>query len=308
MRLAAAFITFFVLSGSIAHAQDDASVAASELIPEPGNPYSTFSITNSDNEQTLDYQAVTDFLGALTRKNRSRTDIYYSAMGGAGQQYLDRLVAFLGSVDPRSLSRNEQLAYWLNLHNLLVLQAFAGENPRNIDDERGDAIMPGSVWAAQTIKVAGLKVSIHDIEVKILGAYWDNPDIIYGLYQGARGGAPLSQTAFSGPIINTQLRELGEEYLDSRRTLRVRNDKVSAPAIFAWYKEPFFDNNDQAVLAHLAARTPDDDDKKDISAATSIEYEKFDYRSDAEEPRRINNNLPGIGVGGPQSPPPGVGS
>ena len=289
MRLIAALTTLLLAFSTGVNAQE--------------NAYDTFAVTDNESTQTIDYAPINRFLSTYSREERKRTAIYYDAMQGAGEEFLTSVLTFFESVDPRSLNRNEQLAYWLNLRNLLVIQDFAGNGPKSIASERGSPTDPGSSWTKKRITLAGVSISIHDIETKILNQHWENPDIIYGLYQGSQGGAPLPREMFQGPSTKKQLRTLGQTYVNTNKILRIRKNSVTAPAIYSWYKADYFNDDDTIVQAHLAALTIKSDAKKDISEAKSVKYSDFNYRSDASEPRRVssprqsNRSLPSSGAG-----------
>ncbi|MEM8770292.1 MAG: DUF547 domain-containing protein [Pseudomonadota bacterium] len=258
--------------------------------------FSVFAQHAPDSKQAIDYDPIDELLGAFIEKQRGRNRIYFTNMAGSGVQLINAYIQGMSNVNVAALNRDEQLAYWLNLRNLLIIRAYAGQNPRSVSGDRGTVASPGPLWTKEQTTVAGQPVSLHDIEVNIIAANWsDKPDVIYGLYQGAIGGPSLPKETFRGASVHTQLSELGKDYVNARRNVRIKSGALEAPAIYEWYKPVFFDNNDQSVIAHLAKHK-----KKAgaVSGAQSIAYKDFNYRSDAIEPRRQQFNNPGAFSGG----------
>lgn len=276
-----ALALLLALAGS-ALAQEEAPAAAQ------GDPFAIFAVSDESSARVLGYDALDQFLGVYTTRARGRTAIYFGAMEGEGADYLKAYAALFQKIDPRTLTRDEQLAFWLNLRTVMVLNAFAGERRvGRIDDERGTFAAPGEVWARRDAAIAGVPMSIHDIETEIILRHWDNPDVLYGLYQGARGGPSLSEEAFRGATIAADLKALGKAYVNGARTLRFKNDAVTAPAVYGWYKAALFGDNDAAVLAHFRALLDNAEDKGKAATATSVVFADFDYSSDAAEPRQV---------------------
>lgn len=289
MKTFSVTILLLVFTAITAHAQDG------DATPDFG----IFAAHDADNTQSIDYSEISAYLGLVTIEDRNRTEIYYAGMGKDSEAYLNGVIGFMASVDPRSLNRNEQLAYWLNLHNLMILRAYAGQNPRRIENDRGVPSAPGKVWADKSVTVAGTPLSLQDIESRVLAANWSNPDVLYGIYQGAEGGPKFSREAFSGADINERLSQLGDDYVNGRGNVRARKDTVHVSEFYQWYKDAFFGGEDRAILDHLAAHAQSGKDREKISAAQDIEFRNFDYTAESLEPRRqVSPALPAVRGGG----------
>ena len=109
----------------------------------------------------------------------------------AGRQLLssirDSLEQLPSEVSLAYFTRDEQLAYWLNLYNVTLLDELIDVFPkRNLKK-----ILVGkkSILSRQLLNVGGVPLSLNDIQFTILkGNYENNPLVIYGLYQGIIGG------------------------------------------------------------------------------------------------------------------------
>lgn len=264
--------------------------------------FDQFQTAASERGAAIDYGAIDKLYDQVTVKNGDRYDFRYSVMNRAALGPLNTFAKALASLDPTTMSKDEQLAYWLNFRNLLVIRAIATDLPgRKFKRGRGTFDEPGELWTRKRLSVSGVSVSIDDIERKIILANWSDPNIIYGLYQGSEGGvAYYPAKNFNGAEVHDDLAERGRHFVNSRRVIRVRRDKATAPAIYDWYKANLFGGDDAAVLDHLR-NLADDDLSADLANAEKVEFKKMDYDLDEVVVRQQRQQLPELstrGVGG----------
>ena len=261
-----------------------------------------FAEFDASNATVVDYGPIDEFYEALTVKERARRKFRYSAIRQGGEEILQAYISFMEGLTPTRYSRNEQLAYWLNLRNLLVVHAIAMENPgRSIKGERGDFETPGSMWTKTRVTVEDVAMSIDDIERNIILANWaSSPDVLYGLYQGAEGGPAFNPPKnFTGGAIQNELSERASAFVNGRRVVRVRRGAVEAPAIYGWYKGVLFNGDDASVIDHLKQHA-DNGLKRKLEDAGSVAYKSMEYAVEELEVRqqREFNNQPSGGFTG----------
>lgn len=154
-----------------------------------------------------------------------------------------------GQAPLEMFSRDEQLAYWLNLYNLTVLDEVVALYPtRNL---KKYVVGNKSVFANKTLNVAGVPLSLDDIRLTILRQnYNSNPMVLYGLYQGVIGGPNIRKRAYTGENVWVQLEHNAREFINSNRGTQAsgRTFKVSG-----FYEEnaAYFSDFDAGLRAHL---------------------------------------------------------
>jgi len=179
----------------------------------------------------------------------------YGAVSDADRRALDAYVERLESVPISAMSRDEQLAYWINLYNALTVRVVLEHYP--VASIRDISISPGlfsvGPWGKKLAEVEGEALSLDDIEHRILRPIWRDPRIHYAVNCAAVGCPNLREEAFTAANAE-RLLELGaREYVNSSRGVIAVGDRgARVSSIYVWFKEDFGDS-DAGVLSHLRA-------------------------------------------------------
>lgn len=258
------------------------AVAASEASEKD---FEVFAQHDNTNGQGLKYEVYTKLLDKLSTEISGRTALYYGAVDERSAAVFSTYLSELAKLDIRTLSQNEQLAYWLNVSNLLVVNTIIAERSgRSLEKLRGDSQNPGSAWKREQIEVLGVPLSLHDIEHGILLRYFNTPDLVYGMYQGARGGPSLPREPFEGANVEIQLRELGERFVNSRRAIKVRSSSAQIPEVYLWYADALFGGEHAAIIDHLKERAKPRLQGQ-LAKANEVSPQRFSYVIDEAQLR-----------------------
>lgn len=160
------------------------------------------------------------------------------------------LEALPSEVPLKHFSRKEQLAYWLNLYNVTVLNQVIEEYPR----QNLKKVVSGkrSIFDEKLLTVDGVKLSLNDIQFTILKNNYDNdPLVIYGLYQGIVGGPNIRERAYTGENVYRALKDNAEEFINSNRGTYARDERVFRVSSFYDRSAAFFPDFRKDLTAHL---------------------------------------------------------
>ncbi len=169
--------------------------------------------------------------------------------------------------------KQEQLAYWLNLYNVTLIEQLAKKYPQRKIGRKKDK--KDSIWNQKLLTVAGVSLSLNDIQHTILPNKWDGQLIIYGLYQGYIGGPSIQKTAFTSKNIDALLTASARDFVNSNRGAKASGKTLK---IAKFYKEntAFFPNGDSDLKTHLVENA--NRNSKDAYANTSkIKFLKTDH-------------------------------
>lgn len=168
--------------------------------------------------------------------------VYYRALKG-DRSRLDRFVSWLATALVGSASRDEQLAYWINAYNALVLKTVIDHYPivqRSKDYPPGSIRQIPGAFERLTYRVGERSVTLDQIEQTILGEFRD-PRVYLALGRGAVGSGRLRSEAFTAASLERQLTEVAGECIARSQCIQVDrvNDKVLISSIFSWRQKEF---------------------------------------------------------------------
>ena len=143
----------------------------------------------------------------------------YAALAGPARPALDSYLTKLAALPISSYNRDEQFAYWANLYNALTAQVVADHWP--VESIRDIDISPGwfsdGPWDAELIEVEGEKLSLNDVEHRILRPIWGDPRVHYAVNCAAVGCPNLAAQAFNGAELNRQLEVAARAFVNDPR-------------------------------------------------------------------------------------------
>jgi len=185
--------------------------------------------------------------------------VYYRALK-ADRAKLDGYVNQVAAENIARFSRDEQVAFWLNAYNALVLRTVIDRYPIQghapAYPSKSIRQIPGAFEGVQH-RVAGRTLTLDDIEKKVLPEFHD-PRVYLALGRGAIGSGRLRSEAYVPERIDTQLGEMVAECTSRPVCAQIdRNgNKILASAIFSWREKEFSAAYSDKAPATFAGRSP----------------------------------------------------
>jgi len=185
--------------------------------------------------------------------------VYYRALK-LERRRLDEYVRQLGASDVDKRTRAEQMAFWLNAYDALVLQTVIDGYPAprrsNEYPPRSIRQTPGS-FEKLTHRVGGRMLTLDQIEQTILPKFND-PRLYFALGRGAVGGGRLRSESFAADTIEKQLAEVASECVTRAECIQVdaATNKLMASAIFSWHEKEFVAAYADKAAPLYASRSP----------------------------------------------------
>ncbi len=177
----------------------------------------------------------------------------YSRVSAADQANLDAYLGSLQQVRTVTLTRDQQLAFWINLYNAktvdIVLEAYPVDSILKIKD----GILPTGPWKRKVVTVDGESLSLNDIEHRIVRPVFREARIHYALNCAARSCPNLSPRAWRAEGLDKALTDAERAYVNDPRGITVSADgKITLSKIYAWFREDF-GQNEAEILSRLTA-------------------------------------------------------
>jgi hypothetical protein len=138
----------------------------------------------------------------------------YAGLKAREAPAMHRLQQVLARVDVASLTRPQQLAYWLNLYNVnIVTRVVDGYPTASIRDLSTDPVIRLNVFKKETVPFASGKISLNDIENDRVRAEFKDPRVHFALNCAAKSCPPLRVEAYVGARVGDQLDDQVRKFL-----------------------------------------------------------------------------------------------
>jgi len=185
--------------------------------------------------------------------------VYYRALKSERAR-LDAYVASLASVSLDSASRDEQIAFWLNAYNALVLRTVIDHYPiatrTTAYPPRSIRQIPGA-FERTLHRAAGRMVTLDQIEQTILAGFQD-PRLYLALGRGAVGSGRLRSEAFATGVLARQLSEVAAECINRSQCVEIDRggNRLTVSSIFSWRADGFIAAYASSAPATFSDRSP----------------------------------------------------
>lgn len=167
----------------------------------------------------------------------------YGSVTQADQALLRNYLTEMASVPYTSLSRSEQLAFWINLFNarmvLTILEHFPVNSAREIMAGSFNLLDPGP-WNDSTVIVNGRPLTLEQILNGVVRPIWRDPRIHYALSYGAVGSPNLAPLPYTGARLESDLNAAAREFINHpRAVIFTHRESMILSRMYIWYLEDF---------------------------------------------------------------------
>ena len=190
-------------------------------------------------------------------------------------EYRKDLERIANKVDITRLGRKEQLAFWLNLHNVALIEQIA----LNYPVRRPSKLLVGAakqpLHDAKLLNIRGVALSLRDIRENIVYANWQNPDVMYGFFHGNIGGPALQNYAFTSNNVNEILKLQANGFVNSLRGFHQSRRALKVSTLYGEARAHYFPNWEVDLKRHLRKHASPDV-LEDLNSDKPIEFDRYD--------------------------------
>lgn len=200
----------------------------------------------------------------LLQKHVTNTgDVDYVAFS-KDSELLDSYLNLLGKNPPaKNWTKNEKLAYYINLYNAGTLKLILENYPvKSIKDI-------SSPWSKKRVKIGTRKFSLGSLEHSILRKM-NEPRIHFAINCASYSCPKLLNRAFMASKMEQQLEQATKDFILDLKRNNVSSQKAELSEIFKWYKNDFTVNG--TLLEYIDQYTP-----QKISNNTEIKYIDYNW-------------------------------
>lgn len=224
----------------------------------------------------------------LIRRDRSRyrlegNKLVFSFLNDETKEAIfkctESLIALSTRVDIQSLPRNEQLAYWFNLHNMLVIATMTRHYP--VYEPRALKFGPNDTpfHEVPMVKIKGVSLSLNDIRLGIVYRYWKDPRVMYGFFRGDLASPNIRAEAWKASTMSAALNDNAREFVNALRGVRhQRRGKLLVSPVYDEARDSFFPDWPDDLRAHLL-EFAGKGTKTAIARGRGVAYSKYERRA-----------------------------
>jgi len=167
--------------------------------------------------------------------------VRYQAAGAADFKNLQDYLRSMEAVTISSYSRIEQRAFWINVYNALtvdlILSRFPVASIRDINISPGIAVR--GPWGAKLFAIENEKLSLDDIQHRILRPIWKDSRIHYALSWASLGAPNLQPLAYTAENSEALLERGAREFINHPRGVSIQKGRLQVSSLYVWFQEDF---------------------------------------------------------------------
>ncbi|HEX9647841.1 MAG TPA: DUF547 domain-containing protein [Alphaproteobacteria bacterium] len=212
-------------------------------------------VNDPGSTETIDHSPWEEFLQKYHRELPDGVNrIDYDAVSDDDHIALKQYLSYLGTIQIETYSRDEQIAFWMDLYNAAIVDLVLDSMPVNsVLQIRGPGINVVGPWLRPVAQVHGQFVSFNDIEHYILRAAFNDmgPPIHYGVNCASMGCPSLAPHAHTAQNWRQNLERIAHQFINGPEGVRFEDGQMYTSKVYhSWFKEDF-GGNDKSVIEHL---------------------------------------------------------
>lgn len=235
-------------------------LAAAALAAPKAELWDKWQARDETSKAVVDHSAWGMFLGryVITQHPSGINRVAYSSVSKQDRTALAGYLEAMQGVTVSALNGAEQKAYWINLYNALTVRLVLDDYPvKSIKDLPKSAWFSFGPWDVKYLEIEGEKLSLNDIEHRILRPVWKDNRLHYALNCASLGCPNLQPQAFTSANTEELLEKAAREYLGHPRGATLVDGKLILSSIYDWFAEDFGGTR-EGLLAHVIRYAPPD--------------------------------------------------
>lgn len=146
-----------------------------------------------------------------------------------------------GAPNPKTWSKNDQMAYWINAYNAYTVQLIIRNYPlKSIKEIGGKIPFINSSWDIKFITLGGEKMDLNNIEHGILRKDFEEPRVHFALNCASVSCPKLRNEAYTGAKLNAQLDDQAKAFINNPEKNKISNgQKIEISKLFNWFEGDF---------------------------------------------------------------------
>lgn len=187
---------------------------------------------------------------------------------------LDQYLKVLENVDPDSLSRDGQFAFYANAYNAWTMKLILTGYP-GIDSIKDLGSLFKSPWKKKLVRIDGQVLTLDNVEHDILRPRFQDARVHFAINCAAYSCPPLLPEPFAAAKLDQQLTDATRAFINNPKRTYLEGNTLYVSKIFKWFAEDF--NHDPYTFVLKFA---EGNFKKELEAGkrnTEVKYLDYDW-------------------------------
>ena len=231
------------------------------------NPEDEIEVINIVEQAVIDKPSHFNWDYLLHLHVSSKGDVDYKSFKKDSEP-LGKYLKLLSDFPPKNnWSKNEKLAYWINLYNASTVKLILDNYPISSITE----INNGKPWDLKFIKSGNNIYSLNQIENDIIRPRFKEPRIHMAVNCAAISCPKIMNKAFVAEKLSSQLTKQAKAFVQNELKNKLTKSSVKISKIFEWYEDDF--EADGGIIAFLKKYSD-----QEINENASISYLDYNWK------------------------------
>ncbi len=226
-------------------------------------------------EATVDHAPWSAFLGRYVDSSSQPYRLAYGRVSADDRAALQAYLKQLQARRPQHWPREAQMAYWINLYNAATVELILDHYPVRSITRIKSGLFSFGPWDRKLLEVDGHKLSLNDIEHRILRPLFKDPRIHYAVNCASLGCPDLAPRAYTAGNLEQMLEDGARRYVNHPRGVSIEDGELIVSSIYVWFRADF-GGTDAAVVEHLR-RYAATELKAGLMRHSDIDDDRYDW-------------------------------
>jgi hypothetical protein len=208
---------------------------------------------------------------ALLKKYVVDGSVRYGAWKGNADDMaaIEKVTTAIGNESPKGLSRDEQLAFYINAYNAWTIKLVLDRYP--LKSVRDHSPLFG-MFTQKNIRLGGTKMSLNHLEKQLILKQFKDSRVHFAVNCASKSCPPLNTKAYDAETLNKELNERTKAFtLDSLGVQESKDGKkVKVSSIFKWYDDDF--KGEGGAVEFINKNRGDA-----LPSDAKVEYQEYDW-------------------------------
>lgn len=206
---------------------------------------------NSESQKAIAHQPWETFLKRYVKASPDGVHLVdYQGVTAQDRQQLASYLESLQALPVSDYSRPEQFAFWVNLYNARTVQLILEHYPVDSIRDISFGWFSFGPWDEKLLTVEGEKLSLNDVEHRILRPIWKDNRIHYAVNCASMGCPNLALVPFTAANTESLLEQSARDYINHPRGVTVKGSDITASKIYDWYAVDF-GGSENSLVGHF---------------------------------------------------------